>query len=210
MTTPTLVLLVRHGETEYHHGNRYCGRTDLPLTDTGRSQAARLADWAAGAGLAAVYSSTMRRAVDTAVPAARAAGVAHIRDPRLVELDFGDAEGLTPSEMEQRWPVERAAFLADPVASPLPGGESPRAAIARARAAVEELAAAHDGGTVLVVCHSTLLRLLTCDLIGDDPSRYRDRFPKVGNTSGAVLRSTDGDWELLAFNPRLAADESGY
>lgn len=208
----TVVLLVRHGETSYHHENRYCGRTDLPLTGTGRRQAEALAGWAGTAGLDAVYSSTLRRAVDSAAPAARAAGVRPGTDARLVELDFGLAEGLTAAEMTERWPRERAAFVADPVAHPLPGGEDPVAAIQRSRAAVTELVARHPGGRVLVVCHSTLLRLLTLDLTGGDPSRYRQRFPKVGNTSGAVVRhrGPEQDWELLDFNPELAKNASGH
>lgn len=208
----TVVLLIRHGETPYHHENRYCGRTDLPLTALGRQQAASLTAWAKTAGLTAVYSSTLRRAVDTAAPTARAAGLRLERDARLVELDFGLAEGLTAAEMTRRWPKERAAFAADPVANPLPGGEDPRAAITRAKAAVSDVVARHPGGVVLVVCHSTLLRLATCELTGADPSTYRRRFPKVGSTSGAVLRHHGPDrvWELLDFNPVLVEGAPGY
>jgi probable phosphoglycerate mutase len=198
------VYLVRHGETPWHEENRYCGRTDLPLTERGRRQAEELASWAATAGLAAVYSSTLRRARDTAAPAAVAAGVPHRVDERLVELDFGLAEGLTSAEMRQRWPEQRAAFERDPVANPLPGGEDPKAAIARAGEALDEIVAAHPHGRVLVVCHSTLLRLVTCELTGLDPSRYRELFPRVANTSGAVLRH-DAGWELVEFNPTLSA-----
>jgi probable phosphoglycerate mutase len=198
----TLVYLVRHGETPWHAENRYCGRTDLPLTERGRRQAEELASWAATAGLAAVYSSTLRRARDTAAPAAAAAGVPHQVDERLVELDFGLAEGLTSAEMRERWPEQRAAFERDPVANPLPGGEDPKAAIARGCEALDEIVAAHPRGTVLVVCHSTLLRLVTCELVGLDPSRYRELFPRVANTSGAVLRHDEG-WELVEFNPSL-------
>lgn len=200
----TLVYLVRHGETPWHAENRYCGRTDLSLTERGRQQAEELAAWAATAGLAVVYSSTMRRARDTAAPAAAAAGVPHRVDDRLVELDFGLAEGLTSAEMRERWPERRAAFERDPVANPLPEGEDPKAAIARGRDALDEIVAAYPHGTVLVVCHSTFLRLVTCELAGMDPSQYRELFPRVDNTSGAVLRHDTG-WELLAFNPVLRA-----
>lgn len=204
----TVVALIRHGETPWHAENRYCGRTDLPLTERGEQQAAALAGWAASTpALRAVRSSTLRRAVRTAAPAASAAGLAHVIDDRLVELDFGEAEGLTSAEMEKRWPKERAAFVADPVAAPLPGGEDPLAAIARGSAAVLDAARAGEGGVSLVVCHSTLLRLLTCHLTGTNPAEYRRAFPKVGNTSGAILRWKGGpDWELLAFNPVLTRE----
>ncbi|HZE40829.1 MAG TPA: histidine phosphatase family protein [Stackebrandtia sp.] len=208
----TVVLLIRHGETSFHARNRYCGRTDAPLTARGRRQAADLAVWAATARLDAVYSSTLRRAADTADPSAHAAGVRCTRDARLVELDFGLAEGLTAGEMAERWPEQRAAFVSDPVAHPLPGGEDPRAAIDRGAAAVADMAARHRGGRVLAVCHSTLLRLVTCGLTGIDPAGYRARFPKVANTSGAVLRHRGprGDWELVDFNPALTNGVPGH
>ncbi|MGH3648288.1 MAG: histidine phosphatase family protein [Micromonosporaceae bacterium] len=200
----TVVYLVRHGETAWHAENRYCGRTDLPLTERGRQQAEVLAGWAATAGVDAVFSSTLSRARDTAALAAKAAGVPHTADERLVELDFGLAEGLTSAEMKQRWPAQRAAFERDPVANPLPGGEEPRAAVARGSAALGDIVGRHRHGLVLVVCHSTFLRLLTCQLTGTDPARYRTEYPKVANTSGAVLRRDDtGGWRLLAFNPTL-------
>jgi probable phosphoglycerate mutase len=200
----TVVLLVRHGETGWQAEHRYCGRTDIPLTARGREQAVRLADWAVRAGVTVVHSSTLTRARDTAVPVAGAVGVPLICDERLVELDFGLVEGLTPAEMRARWPRERAAFERDPVAHPLPGGEDPHAAIARGAAALGEIVAGDPSGPVLVVCHGTLLRLLTCHLTGDDPSRYRVRFPSVVNTSGAVLvYRPGGGWELTAFNPDL-------
>lgn len=204
----TIVALIRHGETPWHAENRYCGRTDLPLTEAGERQAAVLAGWAAATpALKAVRSSTLTRAIRTAAPAAAAAGLAHVTDDRLVELDFGDAEGLTSVEMELRFPKERAAFVADPFSDPLPGGEDPRDAIARGSAAVLDAARAGEGGVSLVVCHSTLLRLLTCHLTGGDPSEYRRAYPKVGNTSGAILRWNGGHgWDLLAFNPVLTRE----
>ncbi len=200
----TTLYLLRHGETPFHDDNRYCGRTDVPLTDAGEAQARQLADWAAHAGLDAVYSSPLVRAARTAQPAAHAAGLPLHIDERLIELDFGEAEGLTSREMAQRWPERRAAFERDPVANPLPGGEDPRAAITRATTALADIAQRHPGDTVLVVCHSTLLRLVTCALTGIDPANYRREFPVVHNVSGAVLTHEAPDaWQLTAFNPSL-------
>ncbi|GAA5118177.1 histidine phosphatase family protein [Haloechinothrix salitolerans] len=201
----TRLYLLRHGETPFHDGNRYCGRTDVPLTEAGEAQARRLAGWAARAGLDAVYSSPLVRAVRTAEPAARAAGLRTHIDDRLIELDFGEAEGLTSRDMARRWPERRAAFERDPVANPLPGGEDPRAAITRAMAVVSDIAKRHRGETVLAVCHSTLLRLVTCALTGIDPADYRREFPVVHNVSGAELVHDDAHdmWRLVAFNPAL-------
>src|SRR5437660_8217709 len=91
--------LVRHGETEWHAENRYAGRTDVGLTQKGLLQAEQLAQWSRTAGLHAIWSSSLSRALRTAEPSARATGLAVQIDSRLVELDFGDAEGMTSQEM---------------------------------------------------------------------------------------------------------------
>jgi broad specificity phosphatase PhoE len=203
---PVTVFLVRHGETPMHAENRYVGRTDAPLTERGHSQAADLGEWAATAGLTAVASSTLRRAKETAEPAARKAGLTQLLDERLVELDFGAAEGLSAVQMRERFPQERTAFEDDPYANSLPGGESPAAALARGRAALEELADGSHGDRVLVVAHGTLLRIVVCDLLGIHPRAYRTALPVIRNASGAVLRRDPaGHWGLVAWNPPLAA-----
>lgn len=201
----TTVYLVRHGETVFHLENRYAGRTEVELTEEGHAQAEALARWARTAGLAALYASTQGRARATAAPVAAATGLEVRTDARLVELDFGGGEGLTAAEMRARMPHARAAFETDPFANPLPGGEDPAAATARARAALADITAAHPGRRVLAVSHSTLLRLVLCDLLGIDPARYRTTFPVVGNATGAVLAHHPGKdtWSLLAFNPTL-------
>jgi arylformamidase len=201
----TALVLARHGETVWHAAHRYAGSSDVPLTPEGHRQAADLAAWAATAGLDAVWTSDLSRARETAAPSARATGLPVRVDPRLRELDFGDGEGLTHAEMAQRWPEAYAAFEADPAAHPLPGGEDPAAAVARARAAPDEAATAHPGGRVLVVCHGTLLRLLLCHVLGVPPREYRRLFPDVRSAALTEVRLADGSAALLSYNDVVAA-----
>ncbi len=198
--TVTTVHLARHGETIWHAENRYTGVSDVPLTGRGREQAASLAAWAADAGLDAIASSPLVRAVDTASPACAAAGLELSTDPRLREVDFGDGEGLTRTEMAERFPRAWEGFVARPARHPLPHGESGVDAIVRASPALDELVTAHRGGRVLVVMHSTLLRLLLCDRIGMDPDDYRRAFPTVVNAALTTLRIDDAGTALLGFN----------
>src|SRR5215218_9766864 len=100
----------RHGETIWHVGNRYAGYADIPLTDRGREQAGALADWAAGARIDRVIASDLNRAVETALPSAQALGLEVEQDPRLREIAYGQAEGLTHEETAQRFPEARAAY----------------------------------------------------------------------------------------------------
>lgn len=199
----TDVVLVRHGETVWHAENRYAGATDVALTARGREQAGALAAWARDAGLSAVWSSPLSRARETAAAVAGTTGLQPQVDARLAELDFGDGEGLTRGEMRERFPGALTAFLADPAAAPLPGGEDPRAACDRACAALADVAAA-DGGRVLVVAHTTLIRLALCRLLGLPLADYRRRFPSLGNATLTELRLAPGaPAALLRYNAAL-------
>lgn len=196
----TDLILVRHGETVWHDGNRYAGRTDVGLTPRGHRQAAALADWAAGERIDAVVSSPLSRAMLTARPAADALGLVPRVENRLVELDFGRGEGLTRDEMRERFPDELAAFLRDPVAHHLPGGEDPRAAAERAGAALHDLADELPDGRILVVAHSTLVRLVLCRELGIPFADYRRVFPALHNGAVTELRWCEGRMALLRLN----------
>ena len=194
----TDLVLVRHGETVWHAENRYAGVSDVALTPRGEEQAGQLAAWARNAGLAAVWSSPLSRARRTAE--ACAVDVPLEVDARLRELDFGEGEGLTSAEMTQRFPEARAAFLDDPAAHPLPGGEDPVAAANRFTECLQEIAADLPDGRVLVVAHSSAIRLALCRLIGVPLSEYRRLFPRLRNCALTEVRLRDGRVALLQFN----------
>jgi probable phosphoglycerate mutase len=200
MVDVTELVLVRHGETVWHAENRYAGVSDVGLTERGAAQAQRLGRWAAAHPVDAVAASTLSRARLTAQPAAEALGLPLSTDERLCEVDFGAGEGLTRTEMAERFPEALAAFLAAPARNPLPSGEPGTAAIDRARPALDALVAEHPDGRVLVVMHSTLLRLVLCDLLGIDPDRYRTVMPSVANGALTTVRTDGTSYALLGFN----------
>src|SRR5579862_592452 len=102
--TMTRFILVRHGETIWHAENRYCGVSDVELSPAGVQQAKEFAAWCKTQSIDAIYVSPLRRAVDTASPVEAALGITSHVEPRLRELDFGQGEGLTASEMATRFP----------------------------------------------------------------------------------------------------------
>ncbi|MFI0479791.1 histidine phosphatase family protein [Actinomadura sp. 9N215] len=201
----TRLVLARHGETEWHAENRYAGSSDIALTPRGLDQARALAAWARTVRPDAVWCSDLARSRDTAAPSAAALGAGLHVDARLRELDFGQGEGLTRAEMEQRFPEKLRAFLADPVAAHLPGGEDPVAAARRHLDCLNEIAARHPDGRVLVVAHSTAIRLVLCRLLGMPLKDYRCRFPVMGNCALTEIRLRDGDAALLTFNTPLGS-----
>ncbi|WP_414638274.1 histidine phosphatase family protein [Actinomycetospora sp.] len=197
----TELVLVRHGQTEWHADNRYAGRSDVALTRRGHDQAEELARWASGAGLDAVLTSPLTRARGTAGPAAAAAGLDPVVDERLVEVDFGKGDGLTRDEMAAQFPEALTAFLAAPASCPLPGGETGAAAIARARPVLDEACRDRPDGRVLVVAHQTLLRLLLCDLLRIPLDQYRSVLPRLEPAARTVVvPAVDGPAALRVLN----------
>ena len=158
--TPTRFILVRHGSTEHSPLRRFSGRNDLPLSDLGEHQAAALAGHAAAFGpVAAVVSSPLPRARQTAAAIAGALGREVEENDGLTETDFGAWEGFTGEEVRARWPAEHAAWLASVDAAP-PGGEAFSAVARRVRRARDQIIAAHPGETVVVVSHVTPIKVL--------------------------------------------------
>lgn len=145
-------------------------------------------------------TSPLSRARRTAAPAVLVTGLEAGVDSDLAELGFGLAEGRTLAEVRASHPERCAAFLRDPAAHPLPGGEDPAAAAARGVAALLRLADRHPGGRVLVVAHGTLLRLVLCRLLSIPPSEYRRVFPAPLNCAVTELRMADGQAALMSYN----------
>jgi probable phosphoglycerate mutase len=203
----TTVVLARHGRTSWHADNRYLGHTDLPLDSYGECQAAALAAWASGQGFTSLVCSSMARARATMVPVAALTGLAPRFDERLRELDFGIAEGLTLAELRAMDPVMVERFLSDPVAYHFPSGEDPGDAADRATAAIADAVAADAGGRLLVVAHSTLIRLLTCAALGLPLLDYRRGLPQLDPGATVTLRFCEGrETELIAFNVPVPTD----
>ena len=157
---PTRMLLLRHGQTELSVQRRYSGRGNPELTALGREQAANAARYLASrGGLAAVISSPLGRAKQTAAAAADALGVPLTVDDDLIETDFGKWEGLTFSEASERDPQLHAQWLSDTSVTP-PEGESFDAVHHRVRRARNRIIAEYGGATVLVVSHVTPIKTL--------------------------------------------------
>ncbi|MCT7660260.1 bifunctional RNase H/acid phosphatase [Mycobacterium deserti] len=157
---PTRFLLLRHGQTELSVERRYSGRGNPALTELGRRQAEAAAQYLGRkGGVAAVISSPLQRAYDTAQAAAKVLGLDVVVDYDLIETDFGGWEGLTFSEAAERDPELHKRWLRDTRVSP-PDGESFDAAAERVGRARSRIISEHPGETVLVVSHVTPIKTL--------------------------------------------------
>jgi ribonuclease H / adenosylcobalamin/alpha-ribazole phosphatase len=170
---PTVTLLLRHGQTPMSVQKRYSGRTDALLTDTGIRQAAAAAKRLAPAGLDAIVTSPLQRAVRTAEEVAATTGIPVLTDDGFRETDFGAWEGQTFAEVRERWPSEVTTWLADPSVAP-PGGESFADVSERVTAALRRVLAGRARQTVLIVSHVTPIKtLVAAALLAPPAALYR-------------------------------------
>jgi broad specificity phosphatase PhoE len=152
----TRVYLARHGQTAYNLEGRFQGQLPVPLDDTGRDQAAELAERAAAHSFRALWSSPLLRARETADIVAQRIGLSPQEDPRLMETDAGDWTDLSFAEVQAQAPELFAAFLAGDSGFAFPGGESFAEQELRVGAALDDVEAGEL--PALVVCHGMVIR----------------------------------------------------
>ena len=152
---------MRHGETAWNVDARIQGQLDIALNENGRCQAQRLArSLAAREPMAAIYSSDLLRARDTAESIAQAVGLMLVTETGLRERSFGRFEGKTFVEIEASWPADTARWRTrDPDWAP-PGGESLATVRERVLQATHALAARHTGEQIVLVAHGGVLDAL--------------------------------------------------
>jgi broad specificity phosphatase PhoE len=196
------IYFLRHGETPYNAaGNRYCGRTDVPLTEKGMGQAALVRDQLKNIGIDAVYASPLQRAWRTAVIASGDREV--IRDPRLIEVDFGQWEGRTREEFILENKALWEQWDLDPLHTRAGGtGETAGEVITRVNEFFEEIYRRHPSGNILVVAHNGVNRLYLSWKLGMQVRHYRRL---VQENSSITLFSLDdaGELTLKLLNARL-------
>ncbi|MFQ6059489.1 MAG: histidine phosphatase family protein, partial [Anaerolineae bacterium] len=169
----TRFILVRHGQTAWNREVRFRGRENLPLNEVGRQQAeAAGRRIAATWSVSAVYTSPLRRARQTAQAIARALGLTPRPLEGLLDLDYGQWQGLSPQEVQQHYADLYAAWLHSPQVVRFPGGESLAQVRDRALEAVLELARRHEGQTVVLVGHQAVNKVLLCAVLGLDNAHF--------------------------------------
>jgi broad specificity phosphatase PhoE len=155
------LILVRHGETEHNRGQVTLGRADVPLTDRGRDQARAVAASFASPP-AAVYSSPLSRALDTA-RAIAGTGAPPTVDDALIEMDIGEMEHLTGADLRERYPDFLRQWMSIDVATArMPGGETLLEVQDRAWGAVERMRERHGDADVVAVTHNFVILTLLC------------------------------------------------
>ncbi len=160
------LLLLRHGETAWNRERRYQGGTDTPLSAAGLQQAEAAARELKEHPFAAVYSSPLQRARETAAPIASAHGLQVLTDPAFKELSFGEWEGLTLDEARTRDAELYEGWAKTPHLVSLPGAETLAQARERVLAGLERLRAGYRDEFVCLVAHGIPVRILILEALG--------------------------------------------
>lgn len=157
---PTRIIAIRHGETAWNVDTRIQGQLDIPLNENGRWQARRLAAALEGETAAAVYTSDLARASETARFVAGVLGRQAVAHQGLRERAFGMFEGRTFAEIDATWPEDAMRWRKRDTGFAPPGGESLEQLHDRVAATAHELAARHPGEQVVFVAHGGVLDIL--------------------------------------------------
>src|SRR5262245_33916512 len=159
------IILIRPGETDWNRQGRWQGWVASPLNAHGRLQVQRLGNFVRNIGMSALYSSDLKRAVQTAQILADRLGFASALDERLRERNIGDWQGLTLTEMQAWYPDQYQQLLADRIGFTVPGGESLNDVKVRVLTAFNEILKQDMGETIGIISHTTAINLLLSEII---------------------------------------------
>lgn len=168
----TRLILIRHGRTEWNRVERLRGRADIGLDEVGMKQAGAVAERVAYWRVPAIYSSPLRRALTTAEILAQRIGLKVEILPGIIDIDYGEWQGLSLEEAAAKDSSLYATWLESPDKVKFPGGESLAEVRERATSAVNDLIAQHQGENIAVVSHKVVCQLLVLNLLGLDNSHF--------------------------------------
>ncbi len=176
---------LRHGQTAFSRDNAFCGSGLNPeLTLDGQAMAQAFADAQAAMPWRAVYSSPLRRAVETATPLCAATGLSMQMRDGLQEIAYGSWEGQSVESVDRDFHDDYLRWTADPAWNAPTGGETAIAIARRGLQVVEEIRRDFDSGPILLVSHKATIRIILCALLGIDVGRFRFRLGcPVGSVS---------------------------
>lgn len=190
------IVFIRPGETDWNRLGRWQGWVSIPLNELGRRQAYALANFIRHISMGALYTSDLKRALETAECLSEPLGFTPIPDERLRERNIGLWQGLTLDEMRAWYPDEYTAMLGDVDGYRVPGGESRVDVRKRVSAALKDILKQERSETVGILSHTTAIKVLLSDLIPG----YNPLEVDLDNTSVTTIRRKDSDWELVAID----------
>ncbi|MFZ7102603.1 MAG: alpha-ribazole phosphatase [Peptococcaceae bacterium] len=197
----TKIIFVRHGETEWNDTGKYQGHTDIPLSQTGLEQAVKVSLRLANERIAAVYSSDLLRARQTAELIAVRHNLSVRTRAEFREINFGVWEGKTFKEINHLYPDLLKTWLEEPEKLIIPEGETFQQLTGRTFNGLSEIQANHEGETIVVVAHGGTIGAVMCSVL---EIKLNNLWKiKQGNTGISIIEFHDNKGILTLFNDTL-------
>ena len=206
------LILVRHGESRANNEKFFAGQLDVELSELGRKQADMTAKYVTEAyKIDKIYSSTLRRAYDTATAIAERTGLDIIPRDDLREINSGKWQGLHFDELEEKYTESYGVWLHDIGNAKTPEGESVKELYERAWSAIEAIAKENPSGTVAVSTHATPIRAIICRLRGYTAENMKN-IPWGSNASIAIIEFDGEEWQikLEGYDDHLATLKTSF
>lgn len=194
-----LIYIVRHGETEWNKQKRTQGSQNVSLTDTGRKQALRLGKYLEGKSIQKIYSSDLDRAFETAKIIGDRINLVPTPSFLLREVCFGEWEGLTLDEIEEKYPGQLDKWNNN-IEFKSPNGESISCVARRVQSFIQQLNKDHTkrDEKILIVSHALTCKILILELL-DMPIKYINRF-RLDNASLSLIEFSPNRSRILFLN----------
>ena len=179
----TTLILIRHGQTDWNVEGRWQGQADPPLNERGRGQAylVSLELELAQQKMTTLYSSDLRRAMETAQIIGTALELQVVPDPRLREINLGLWQGMLSTDIRQEYTRAFHSWYASPQDVCPPGGEGLGSLASRVLQVTNEIMQQHPGETVGIVAHEFPIAVILCRAVNMDLGHLREMIPQTGS-----------------------------
>jgi broad specificity phosphatase PhoE len=167
----TEIIIARHGQTEWNVGEVFRGRADIELDETGVKQAELLGEYLSSTKIDAIYSSPLKRALRTAKAIASHHQLEVEISPGLIDFDYGEWQGRPHEEVKVKYVELYKQWTNTPHKVKMPAGETLDDVRKRATDVVDKVIDRYEG-TVVMVAHRVVNKVLICALLGLDNSHF--------------------------------------
>ena len=192
------VYLVRHGQTAWNVGEIFRGRADIPLDETGKHEVHLAGETLKDETLHAVYSSPLSRSMETAENIAKFHDISVTPLDAIIDISYGEWEGLGNQEVQQKYPDLHALWLTEPHKVLFPGGESLDQVRSRTMTTLGDLLAKHQDENFALVAHRVPNKVICCALLGLDNSHFWRIQQDTASTNLFVYRNEQ--WIIAYLN----------
>lgn len=194
----TKIIVVRYGQTKWNVGQVFRGTADVPLNETGKKQAESLAQALSSYKIAAIYSSPLSRARETAEAVAKKQGLKFKISDLLLDINYGKWQGLPHEEVAKKWPKIYKLWHEAPHQVKFPKGESLDDVRKRVEKFLERAVLEHQRETIAAVSHRVAIKVLLCAALGIDNSHFWQL--KQNTASFSIIEYESGVFSLACLN----------